>query len=480
MSLASAWKCQVVTLVWSLTQHLCCHSIHLDVPMQPKIFQDSPSASKSACHAKSPIIACTHAVCSSFNFMLQGQKLFLPEEVDSILFLAMQTVCPFPSQVKPDFTHEDPDPKKIFQLRFNLSRYIQVTATPDDSELKYMGPLFQRLATIQLEMAQEHTTSRCLHFQHQLSTPHGILHAAPSLFLQLPSHPQEALPCTLMCPEIKTGIPHSADPRHPLSPSHTLIQSGLSDTHVCDIINALKPEVLGRCIGVVLDPKSSVLGILFPYLNCIRVPVWVQIGMMKGIFYKTSLSYSAFKLTIPRGEEELHIQAMIHKTIADDSKPSPSNPDPDSLHQWNALVEAQKSKHELFSSHASNNIKEQLKKRLQDTLNFIIPTQQDGMRFFMWYCSKQGRFRGELNYEDAKKEFESRQWEECVYDEISNQWDICSLFDKDQDLVHNDATFDHPFNPTPAPQLNNPPTLLSNHNELGRTVVHQTPIGKDM
>ncbi|KAG1741735.1 hypothetical protein EDD22DRAFT_851664 [Suillus occidentalis] len=65
-------------------------------------------------------------------------------------FTSVRTVCPYPSQVKQDFSHEDPDIETVFKLRFNLSRYIQVAATPDDSELKYTGPLFQRLATIQI------------------------------------------------------------------------------------------------------------------------------------------------------------------------------------------------------------------------------------------------------------------------------------------------------------------------------------------
>ncbi|KAG2083675.1 uncharacterized protein F5147DRAFT_782825 [Suillus discolor] len=74
---------------------------------------------------------------------------FYLKDVDSIVFSATQTVCPFSSKVKPDFMHEDSDPEEIFKLQFILSRYIQVAATPDNSELKYTGTLFQRLATIQ-------------------------------------------------------------------------------------------------------------------------------------------------------------------------------------------------------------------------------------------------------------------------------------------------------------------------------------------
>ncbi|KAG1839809.1 hypothetical protein DFJ58DRAFT_733149 [Suillus subalutaceus] len=92
-------------------------------------------------------------------------------------------------------------------------------------------------------------------------------------------------------------------------------------------------------------------------------------------------------------------------------------------------------------------------------------------------------FSIELDYEDAKKEFKTGQREQFIYDEISNQWDICSLFDKDRDVENDDVAFHQPIqelDTTPTPQVNNPPTLSSDHNELGRTVVHQTPIGQDM
>jgi hypothetical protein len=429
-------------------------------------------------------------------------------------------VCPFPSEVKPDFTHEDPDPENIFDLRFNLSRYIQVAATPDDSELKYTGPLFQRLSTIRIVSSG---TTHTLSGEQKASWQwlENTLHHAASTFsidsllplefsmLPLPSsygylrnHKKHshALRCARRSrlafhslvgllnlfygrALVRYETANHADPRRPLSPSQTLIQSGLSDTHVCDIIDALKPEMLGRCVGVVFNPKSSALGVLFPYLNRIRVPVWVKIGTSKGIYYSNTLNYPSFKLAIPQGEEELRIRTMINRTIADDFRPSPSNPNPDSLHQWNALIEARKHKREEFLSQASDSIKERVKKRLQDAVNLILPTRRDGTRFFMWYRSKQGRFRGELDYEDAKKEFETRRQEQFVYDEISNQWDICSLFDKDRDAEHDDVAFDHPseeLDTTPAPRLNNPPTLSSNHNELGRTVVHPTPIRQDI
>ncbi|KAG2030618.1 hypothetical protein BDR03DRAFT_1016956 [Suillus americanus] len=111
---------------------------------------------------------------------------------------------------------------------------------------------------------------------------------------------------------------------------------------------------------------------------------------------------------------------MINKTIADEFRPSRTDPDPDSLHQWNALVEGHKSACKLFSLRASDTIKEWVKKRLQATLDFIIPTQRDGTRF-----------HGELDLKDAKKEFKTRRRAEFTYDEISNQWDICSLFNND-------------------------------------------------
>ncbi|KAG2345282.1 hypothetical protein BDR05DRAFT_998420 [Suillus weaverae] len=89
-----------------------------------------------------PFSASPLSVASSINY-------FFLKEVDSILFSAIQTICPFPSQVKLDFTHKDPNPEMIFQLCFNLSHYIQVTATPDDLELKYTDLLFQCITIIQ-------------------------------------------------------------------------------------------------------------------------------------------------------------------------------------------------------------------------------------------------------------------------------------------------------------------------------------------
>ncbi|KAG2063590.1 hypothetical protein BDR04DRAFT_1163525 [Suillus decipiens] len=450
----------------------------------------------------------------------KDKNYFYLKEVDWILFSAMQTVCPFPSQIKPDFTHDDPDIETIFQLQCNLSRNIQVAATPNDSELKYTGPLFQRLATIQIVgSGTSHTL--CAGQKASWKWLEDTLHHTASIFsidsllplefsmLPLPSsysylHVHKKQSHAVQCAKKSRLAFHSlvglvnlfygralvryetgnyVDPRRPLSPSRTLIQSGLSETHVCDILDVLQLEVLGRCIGVVLDSQSSALGVLYPYLNCICVPVWVKIGTSKGIFYTNTIKHPAFYLTIPSTEEQLRIRAMINKTITQDFRPSPSDLDPNSLHQWNTLVEGWKMARELFTSRASDTVKERVKKRLQAALNFIIPTQRDGMRFFVWYHSKQGRFCGELNLEDAKKEFETRRRAEFAYDKISNQWDICSLFDKDRDLVDDDAQFNQSLQEDlamPAPLLSNPPTLPSDHNKLGRVVVHQTTTGPDM
>ncbi|KAG2124392.1 uncharacterized protein EDB93DRAFT_1110660, partial [Suillus bovinus] len=450
----------------------------------------------------------------------KDRNYFYLKEVDSILFSATQSVCPFPSQVKADFRHEDPDPDDLFQLRFQLSRYIQIAATPDDSELQYTGPLFQRLAAIRIvtvgttySLSAEQQTSwkwleNTLHHAASILSIDSLL---PMDFSMLPlpssygylryhkkhSHALRCAQKSRLAFHSLIGLVNlfygralvrfenssSSDPRRPLPPPEVLVQSGLSNSHVCDIIDALKPEMLGRCVGVVLDPRSSEFGILYPYLNRIRVPVWVQIGSAKGIFNTKSLNHPLFQIAIPTREEELRVRAMVNQAMADDVKPSPSNPDPDSLHRWDALVEDRKAKLEEFLSRASNAIKERVKKRLQDAASFIIPTQRDGTRFFMWYRSKQGRFRGELDYEDAKKEFASRRKGHFVYDEISNQWDICSLFDKDEVPTHDDTEFEHPLpevDPTPVPLLREPPTLPSDHNEVGRSIVHKSVIGQDI
>ncbi|KAG2030619.1 hypothetical protein BDR03DRAFT_1016957 [Suillus americanus] len=46
----------------------------------------------------------------------KDRNYFYLKDVDWILFSAMQTMCPFPSQIKPDFTHDNPNIKTIFQL----------------------------------------------------------------------------------------------------------------------------------------------------------------------------------------------------------------------------------------------------------------------------------------------------------------------------------------------------------------------------
>ncbi|KIK33813.1 hypothetical protein CY34DRAFT_18146 [Suillus luteus UH-Slu-Lm8-n1] len=179
-----------------------------------------------------------------------------------------------------------------------------------------------------------------------------------------------------------------------------------------------------------------------------------------------------------RGEEEELAPALLH-----DYQPLPSDKDPDSLHQWDDLVEKRKSVRESFEAGASDSAKARVKQRLEAALNFIIPTYRDGTRFFMWYRSKQGRFHGELDLEDAKKEFETRHWGEFVYDDVSNQWDICSLFDKDRESPLEDTQTELPLQEilaTPAPLLHRPPALPSDHNEVGRTVVHLTLIGEDV
>ncbi|KAG2126018.1 hypothetical protein DEU56DRAFT_758992 [Suillus clintonianus] len=96
----------------------------------------------------------------------------------------------------------------------------------------------------------------------------------------------------------------------------------------------------------------------------------------------------------------------------------------------------------------------------------------------MWYRPKQGRFHGELNLEDVKKEFKTRHHAKFVYDDVSNQWDICSLFDKDRDPHQDSTQFERQLQEIPAmpAPLLTPPTLP----EVGRSVMHQNAIGQDV
>jgi hypothetical protein len=111
----------------------------------------------------------------------------------------------------------------------------------------------------------------------------------------------------------------------------------------------------------------------------------------------------------------------------------------------------------------------------------------------MWYRSLKGRVRGELVREDANKEFESRPKGHFAYDEVSNEWDICSLFDVDQyDKDHDDATYDdspldssdsHIDNTVvavPRPEITKPMILPPHHNEIGRSIVHHGDIEEDI
>jgi hypothetical protein len=272
-----------------------------------------------------------------------------------------------------------------------------------------------------------------------------------------------------------------------------LLNSGLSEAHVSDIINALQPQVLGRCVGVILDPRTTEWGSLFPYLNRIRVPVWLKIGRQSGAYDPETFKSDHFKLASPNNDEKLRIGGIINKAISEEVISGPSDTDPDGLHRWNALSDARKLKRVEFFSTASESIKEHVQKRLEDAVKFILPTRRDGTRFFTWYRSRKGRFRGEIDYEDAKKEFESRSQGQFVYDEVSNQWDICSLFESNPDDIHEDiATCDDPavdFNeveiqdtvaPIPAPVINKPPILLSDHNDIGRNIIYGGDVCEDI
>ncbi|KAG1804139.1 uncharacterized protein BJ212DRAFT_1486867 [Suillus subaureus] len=91
-----------------------------------------------------------HAPSTTTISPMSNRNFLYLRETNLVLFLAMQTVYPIATEVKLDFKHKDPDPKEMFELRFELSQYLQIAATLDDMELKYTGPLLQHLSTIQI------------------------------------------------------------------------------------------------------------------------------------------------------------------------------------------------------------------------------------------------------------------------------------------------------------------------------------------
>jgi hypothetical protein len=451
-------------------------------------------------------------------------------ETDSLLFSATQTVCPYATEVKPDFKHEDPDPEELFELRFELSQYLQIAATPDDMELKYTGPLLQRLSTIRI-ITRGMTHSLSAEQKTSWQWLENTLHHAASVFstncllplhfrmLPLPSsygytRNHKTHRHALKCAKRSRLAFHSLlglvnlfygrvlgkyeavrpfDSQRPPSPSRMLLESGLSEAHVSDIINALQPEILGRCVGVVLDPRTSEWGFLFPYLNRIQVPVWLKVGRRFGPYDPKSFKSEQFKMAAPRKDEQLKIGTVINKAISQEVISGPSDTNPDSLHRWDALVNARELKEREFSSSASPSIKERVRKRLENAVKFILPTRRDGTRFFVWYQSRKGRFRGEIDYEDAMKEFESRSRGHFKYDEVSNQWDICSLFESDPDTTHDDIATDdgltinfdeaeiqETVTPIPAPTIKKPPILPFNHNDIGRNILYSGDVREDI
>ncbi|KAG2357520.1 hypothetical protein BDR07DRAFT_1490605 [Suillus spraguei] len=472
-------------------------------------------------HMPSTTSTASHASNRNFVYL---------RETDTLLFSATQTVRPSATEVKFDFKHEDPDPEELFELRFELSQYLQIAATPDDMELKYMGPLLQRLATIQIVT---HGITHALSAEQKTSWQwlEDTLHHVASVFstdcllplrfrmLPLPSsygytRNHKTYRYALQCAKRSRLAFHSLlglvnlfygrvlgkyeavgsfnSPRPP-SPSRMLLESGLSEAHVSDIMNALRSETLGRCVGVVLDPRTSEWGFLFPYLNRIRVPVWLKVGRQRGPYNPKTFKSDQFKMATPREDEKLRIGTIINKAISEEVISEPSDVNLDSLHRWNALVDTRKVKEREFFSGASETIKERVRKRLEDAVKFILPTRRDGTRFFVWYRSRKGRFRGEIDYEDAKKEFESRSRGNFVYDEVSNQWDICSLFENDPDVIHDDAVvycdpavefneakIQETMAPIPAPAINKPPILPSDHNDIGRNILYSGDIREDI
>ncbi|KAG1899900.1 uncharacterized protein F5891DRAFT_1189381 [Suillus fuscotomentosus] len=419
------------------------------------------------------------------------------------------TACPSISEVKLDFKHEDPDPEEIFELRFDLCQYIQIASTPDDMELKYSGPLLQHLTTINIvsrrmthALSKEQKTSwhwleNTLYHAASVFSTDALLpmefHTLPlpSSYGYLRDHKTHghALRCAKRSRLAFHGLLGLSNLFYgqPPSPSQMLVESGLSESHVCDIISALQPEILGRCVGVVLDPRKSEWGHIFPYLNDIRAPVWVKVGRYRGAYDPKTFKADNFKTAVPREDEKIKVGSVISKTISEETSSDSSAVNPDSLHRWDAFVESRKQKQLDFQSHVSESIKERVRRRLEQASNFILPTRPDGTWFFLWYRSKKGRFRGEIDFEDARIEFETRPRGQLIYDELSNQWDVCSLFDSEpeatnDDLVDdtNNLTSNKIIPPISHPQLNSPPILPHNHNEIGRTIVYHGCIREDI
>ncbi|KAG1722729.1 uncharacterized protein EDB91DRAFT_1088023 [Suillus paluster] len=496
------------------------------LPPNPQLPRPPHRNSKRTSGGQGTPSSSSHVSTSSASS--QNNRYFTySRDADCILSSSTQTSCPSFADVRQDITYDDPGPEEIFHLRLNLSRYTQIAATPDDMELKYTGPLLQRLASIRIvtrgtkyTMSDEQKKSwqwleDTLHHAFTALSANVILPFSfailpyPSQYGYLRDHKthRHALRCaktSRLAFHSLLGLvnlfygrvlwrcdtaPKNAEAPAP-SPSDLLLQYGLSDAHVRDIISALQPEILGRCVGVIFDPPHCEMGVLYPWLNRIQVPVWVIVGKAQGPYNPATFKNYQFIQASPTKDEFIRIRTAIDKANSQAIPSIPSDTNPDSLDRWTALVEVREKKRVEFLSTASDNIKARVRERLQNAAKFVLPSRRDGTRFFLWYRSKKGRFRGELDCEDAKTEFETRPKEQFVYDEISNEWDICSLFECDVDALDGDPgfEFDEPntndsgvSDVTVAhSEIKTPPTLPSDHNEVGRSILYNREISQDI
>ncbi|KAG1721243.1 uncharacterized protein EDB91DRAFT_1256598 [Suillus paluster] len=111
--------------------------------------------------------------------------------------------------------------------------------------------------------------------------------------------------------------------------------------------------------------------------------------------------------------------------------------------------------------------------------------------FKMLQSSSYPRGEMELGFSfDAKTEFETRPKEQFVYNKISNEWDICSLSECDVDALDGDPgfKFDKPNTNNSGvsdvtiahSEIKTPPTLPSDHNEVGRSILYNREISQDI
>ncbi|KAG1763975.1 hypothetical protein EV702DRAFT_1051518 [Suillus placidus] len=165
---------------------------------------------------------------------------------------------------------------------------------------------------------------------------------------------------------------------------------------------------LRQYIQTASTPDDMELKYSGPLLQClatININYWIcfmeEVGRLNGAYDPKTFKADKSKLAAPCKAKKITVGSVINKTISEDTAPDSSMSIPNSLHRWDALIEAHKHKQVDFDNHASDSIKKCVHEHLEKAANFLLPTRPDGTRFFMWYRSKKGRFRGEIDFEDA-------------------------------------------------------------------------------